>query len=39
MTGSAGSLASTTATPFLGGLGQKRVFEPLAQSVNPQCPT
>ena len=39
MTGSDGSVASTTAMPFLGGDGQKRVFEPLAQSEKPQWPT
>ena len=38
-TGSAGSLTSTTATPFFGGDGQKRVFEPFAESLKPQWPT
>ena len=37
--GSDGSVASTTATPFFGGDGQKRVFDPFAQSENPQWPT
>lgn len=37
-TGLAGSRTSTTATPLLGGRGQNRSL-PVAQSVNPQCPT
>ena len=39
MTGLAGSETSTTATPFFGGDGQKRVFEPFVQSEKPQWPT
>jgi hypothetical protein len=34
--GAAGSVASSTATPLLSGLGQKRVLEPLAKSEKPQ---
>ena len=37
--GSVGSVASSTATPLLSGLGQKRVLEPLAKSEKPQLPT
>ena len=35
VTGSVGSVASTTATPLLGALGQNRAL-PVAQSVKPQ---